>query len=114
MQPTNMKSKSFERALPPLLKPILRAYVLGYASSTAPRLLTLLLTQLSRRKKEDESHSDFLLPFLRILRGGLEIQRFPTFCATLVGGSTLLQARDNQLSNVFSPNRSIDSPTKDI
>jgi hypothetical protein len=28
---------------------------------------------------------------LRILRAGLEWQRFPTFCAVLVGGSTLLQ-----------------------
>ena len=82
--------------IPPALRPVCRAFVVGYASSTAPRLLTLLLTHLGRKRKNiDEKPDDyFLLSFLRILKGGLELQRFPTFCAALVGGSTLLQARD--------------------
>ncbi|KAH8599417.1 integral membrane protein [Bisporella sp. PMI_857] len=79
--------------LPPVIRPILRAYCLGYASSTTPRLLTLLLTHLSRRRKNiDVSPDDPFFPsLLRILRGGLELQRFPTFCAALVGGSTILE-----------------------
>jgi hypothetical protein len=88
---------AFVQGVPPALRPVLRAYVLGYASSTAPRLLTLLLTHLSRKRKNiDEKPDDFfLLSLFRILKGGLELQRFPTFCAALVGGSTLLQARDH-------------------
>jgi hypothetical protein len=87
---------AFVQGVPHALRPVLRAYVLGYASSTAPRLLTLLLTHLSRKRKNiDEKPDDFfLLSLFRILKGGLELQRFPTFCAALVGGSTLLQARD--------------------
>ena len=84
-------------AIPLRIRPLIRAYVLGYASSTAPRLLTLLLTHLSRRRKNiDENPDDCFFPsLLRILKGGLEWQRFPTFCAALVGGSSLLEARDS-------------------
>ena len=91
------RSRSLEQRMPLLLRPVVRAYVLGYASSTTPRILTLLLTHLSRRRKNiDEKPDDhFLHSLIRILRGGLELQRFPTFCAALVGGSTLLEARDN-------------------
>lgn len=84
-------------AIPLILRPVLRAYFLGYLSSTTPRVLTLLLTYLSRKKKNDRgkrNDSAFLSSLLGILRGGLELQRFPTFCAALVGGSTFLQARD--------------------
>jgi hypothetical protein len=82
-----------EPGIPPALRPVFRAYILGYASSTAPRLLTLLLTHLSRKRKntDEEVDGSFLLSLLRILKGGLEFQRFPTFCAALVGGLTLLQ-----------------------
>ncbi len=85
-----------EQGIPPLLKPVLRAYFLGYASSTAPRVLTLLLTHLSRRRKNiyEKPEDYFVLSLIRILKGGFELQRFPTFCAALVGGSTLLEARD--------------------
>jgi hypothetical protein len=84
--------RSIDQAVPPGLRPLLRAYILGYASSTAPRLLTLLLTYVSRRRKgEDGSLQGLRAAILRTLRSGLDFQRFPTFCATLVGGSTLLQ-----------------------
>ncbi|CAG8959961.1 hypothetical protein HYFRA_00012678 [Hymenoscyphus fraxineus] len=83
--------------VPLSLRPVLRAYFLGYLSSTAPRVLTLLLTHLSRRNKDVEGKdSKFLSSLLGILRGGLELQRFPTFCAALVGGATFLQARDSK------------------
>ncbi len=90
------RSKIFEKGIPPVFRPVLRAYALGYASSTLPRLLTLVLTTLGRRKKalDEKSKIYFLVSVLRILRGGLELQRFPTFCAALVGGSTLLGASD--------------------
>ena len=88
-----VRSRILEKSAPHLVQPILRAYALGYASSTAPRLLTLLLTHLSRRRKNIDVRPDdpFFLSLIRILRGGLELQRFPTFCAALVGGSTLLE-----------------------
>ncbi|EKD21391.1 integral membrane protein [Drepanopeziza brunnea f. sp. 'multigermtubi' MB_m1] len=52
-------------------------------------------TRLSRRRKiiDEKPHDYFLSSLLHILRGGLELQRFPTFCAAIVGGSTLLEAR---------------------
>ncbi len=67
------------------LRPLLRAYALGYGSVVAPRLLTLLLHHFTRKKIP-------LWPaLLRILRAGLDWQRFPVFCAALVGGTTLLE-----------------------
>jgi len=95
------RTRSLEHVVSPPFRPVFRAYILGYASSTGPRLLTLILTHLSRRRKNNnnENHDDdsFCLALFRILKGGLEFQRFPTFCAALVGGSTLLQA-SNQLA----------------
>ena len=87
------RSRFLNQNIPPLVRPIIRAYALGYASSTAPRLLTLLLTHLSRKRKNIDIKPDdpFLPSLIRILRGGVELQRFPTFCAALVGGSTLFE-----------------------
>lgn len=78
-----------------LLRPLVKAYVLGYASSTTPRLLTLLVTLVTRQSKdgEDRKFQRALLSAYRILRGGLELQRFPTFCAALIGGTSLLKVR---------------------
>lgn len=110
-----LQMSSFERAVPPVLRPVLRAYLLGYASSTAPRVLTLLLLHLSRRRKNiDEKPDDSFLPsLLRVLKGGLEPQRFPTFCAALVGGSTLFEARDAPPLLVPMSNRGSRSPCED-
>lgn len=84
---------SLDDAIPPLLRPLVRAYVLGYASAVAPRLLTLLLQCIITRKRKGNeiwAHRDQLLKILRI---GFEWQRFPTFCALLIGGSALLEVR---------------------
>lgn len=88
---------SLERSIPPVLRPLVRAYVLGYASSTVPRLLSLLLTHLTRKRKHDKEkkRKGLFSSAGVILRTGLDFQRFPTFCAALIGGSTLLEARDN-------------------
>jgi hypothetical protein len=82
-----------DQRVPALLRPLIRAYLLGYASSTVPRLLTLFLTHLSSRRKGSEEGKAFWPSLRNTLRVGLHWQRFPTFCAALVGGS-ILQARD--------------------
>ena len=86
--------------LPPALRPLARAYLLGYTSAVTPRLLTLLLRLATRRRPRqvqkntgtiDKDERPFAESAVHILKTGLELQRFPTFCAVLVGGSTLLQ-----------------------
>jgi hypothetical protein len=89
-----LQLRLLDQYVPALLRPLIRAYILGYASSTVPRLLTLLLTWLSKRKKISEEGGQLGSSIIKVLREGLDWHRFPTFCATLVGGSTLLQARD--------------------
>ncbi|KAL3960116.1 hypothetical protein ACCO45_005233 [Purpureocillium lilacinum] len=86
------------QSLPPALRPLVRAYILGYASSVVPRLLTVILQHLSRARAKNENclpaekdERSFLDSVLHVLRIGLEPQRFPTFCAVLVGGATILQ-----------------------
>lgn len=70
-----------------LFFPLLRAYGLAYASTTAPRLLNLLL--LLYRKKP--ARTNVLSSIYCVLAGSLAVRRFPTFCAALVGGYTFLQ-----------------------
>jgi len=83
------------QTVPALLRPLIRAYLFGYASSTVPRLLTLFLTHLRKNRRKGSGEGKAFWPSLRhTLHVGLDWQRFPTFCATLVAGSTLLQARD--------------------
>ncbi|KAL7937507.1 hypothetical protein V8C35DRAFT_182119 [Trichoderma chlorosporum] len=86
------------KSLPAALRPLVRAYLLGYASAVAPRLLTLMLQFISKKRKSskkylssDKDERSFKDSAFRILRTGLDPRRFPTFCAALVGGSTLLQ-----------------------
>ncbi|PGG97711.1 hypothetical protein AJ79_09119 [Helicocarpus griseus UAMH5409] len=71
-----------------ILKPILRAHVLGYLTVTGPKLISFLKV-LSRKDltKEDKCNRLF-----KVLGGGFYWNRFPAFCALLVGGSTLLPA----------------------
>ncbi|KAF7559710.1 hypothetical protein G7046_g4420 [Stylonectria norvegica] len=81
--------------VPEILRPLIRAYLLGYASTIAPRLLTLLLQHVARRRRKcispERDNRTFVQSATHILKTGLQCQRFPTFCAVLVGGSTLLQ-----------------------
>lgn len=87
--------------VPPLLRPLIRAYFLGYAFSVGPRLLALVLHHtltLGRKRPggdDGNAQKNPKLPFVEAMRktllAGLEWQRFPSFCAALVGGSTLLQ-----------------------
>ncbi|UPX15751.1 uncharacterized protein EKO05_0006190 [Ascochyta rabiei] len=70
-----------------LAKPLTTAYVLGWLSSTTPRLARILLL-FARRKLTVRAA---WLHTVDTLRGACAIHRFPAFCAVLVGGSTLLQ-----------------------
>lgn len=100
-----------DSVIPAPLQPLVRAYLLGYASSVGPRLLTVLLTYFTalRRKRRglplaqsEKASFAYLRDSVRhILRAGIEWRRFPTFCATLVGGSTLLDV--SQLPPPHSP-----------
>ncbi|KAF5875346.1 putative integral membrane protein [Botrytis fragariae] len=102
--PLGKPSQSLDTAIPIILRPLFRAYILGYASSAGPRLLTLFLVHLSRHRKNIDPRPDgegyFWTSLVGILKGGLEIQRFPTFCAALVGGTyfslKLLQSRPSK------------------
>lgn len=89
----NKSIKASTDRLREILLPLVRAYALGYASSTTPRLLTLLVTLVTGQSKdgEDRKFQRALFSACRILRGGLELQRFPTFCAALIGGTDLLK-----------------------
>ena len=52
------RSRSFEHGVPLVLRPIFRAYVLGYASSTLPRIMTLALLYIGRRSKNADGKSE--------------------------------------------------------
>ncbi|KAJ5569434.1 uncharacterized protein N7459_008864 [Penicillium hispanicum] len=69
-----------------ILKPILRAYVLGYLSSVTPKFVSYV-RRLGRRDgiTRQEIHE-----LLKVLAGPLRVNSFPTFCVALVSGSTLL------------------------
>ncbi|RAL17741.1 uncharacterized protein BO97DRAFT_467213 [Aspergillus homomorphus CBS 101889] len=67
------------------LKLILRAYALGYLSSTTPKVLSCLRHLRDNRL----SNEDKLKELLQALTSALRLESFPTFCALLIGGSTL-------------------------
>ncbi|PYH78016.1 integral membrane protein [Aspergillus uvarum CBS 121591] len=68
-----------------ILKPILRAYALGYLSSTTPRIISCL------RRIQDKrlTNTDRLKELFHALTNALRLESFPTFCALLIGGSTI-------------------------
>ncbi|OCL09527.1 hypothetical protein AOQ84DRAFT_316816, partial [Glonium stellatum] len=70
-----------------LAKPLVRAYLLGYLSSTSPRIITVLIA-LARR---EISPVVALHRLFQVLRQAAALNRFPAFCGVLIGGSTLLQ-----------------------
>ncbi|KPM37214.1 hypothetical protein AK830_g9364 [Neonectria ditissima] len=83
-------------ALPEILRPLIRAYFLGYATAVAPRLLTLVLQYAAKRRRNQQLSPDledtsFVKSAKHIVRMGFNLQRFPAFCAVLAGGSTILQ-----------------------
>ena len=69
-----------------LVKPVVQAYALGYLSSTGPRLLGFLRT-IRRKDKTTQEKVDYLYT---ILKTSTETNRFPTSCAVIVAGATLI------------------------
>ncbi|KAG5913988.1 hypothetical protein E4U42_000741 [Claviceps africana] len=88
-------------SIPPALRPLVRAYLLAYASAVLPRLAALILRRLPRRKRKQPDYAppphppdqNLSAACLHVLKTALQPRRFPAFCAALVGGSTLLQVR---------------------
>jgi hypothetical protein len=85
-------------SVPEILRPLIRAYLLGYASAVAPRLLTLVLQHVAKRRRKaakqlpsDIDDGSFFKSAVYIVKTGFNPQRFPTFCAILAGGTTLLK-----------------------
>ncbi|KAK4122611.1 hypothetical protein N657DRAFT_620536 [Parathielavia appendiculata] len=95
--------RGWDRSIPPALRPVVRAYLLGYAYAVGPRLLTLLLQHVARRRltrrankqtttaHDTQNGEPFSAAFRGILMRALDWQSFPTFCAALVGGTALLE-----------------------
>ncbi|RAH66623.1 uncharacterized protein BO66DRAFT_404618 [Aspergillus aculeatinus CBS 121060] len=83
MDPVAIRSQHRSRV--DILKPILRAYALGYLSSTTPKIISCL------RRIQDKrlSNKDRLKELFHTLTNALRLERFPTFCALLIGGSTI-------------------------
>ncbi|KAJ5319840.1 hypothetical protein N7508_000123 [Penicillium antarcticum] len=78
-----------ERVLPRrnrAVNPLLRAYALGYLSSVTPRLVSYV----RRLARQDWTAQQKLQELVQVLTGPLRVNSFPTFCAALAGGSTLL------------------------
>ena len=67
-----------------IIKPVLRAYALGYLASTGPRLFGFL--SVIRRK--DIRLNDKLRLLATILKTSTELCRFPTSAALIVAGAT--------------------------
>jgi hypothetical protein len=99
---------TLQGAVPPALRPALRAFLFGYASAVGPRLFSLLVryakSKHGRRGKEggkeeeEEAREVRVVEGLRaVLASGLGWTRFPAFCALLVGGSTFLEVGCVQL-----------------
>ncbi|KAL1985080.1 hypothetical protein VTN96DRAFT_8315 [Rasamsonia emersonii] len=80
-----------------IINPVLRAYVLGYLTSTTPRLLSWL----SRLQRKDVDSKQKFKELVRVLLGGWGLNRFPTFCAALVGGATWLPLLCYQVYSIF-------------
>ncbi|KAJ5173577.1 uncharacterized protein N7500_001508 [Penicillium coprophilum] len=69
-----------------IFKPLLRAYALGYLSSITPKLLSYV----RQLRNKNWTAQQKLQELVKVLTGPFRLSSFPTACASLVGGSTLL------------------------
>lgn len=93
--------------LPPALRPLVRAWILGSLWTVGPRIVGLALRHLSSGRRfegreggngdsEVENNVSrcgsraFLDEIVAAIKDGC-LNRFPLFCAVLVGGSSLLE-----------------------
>ncbi|KIW41682.1 uncharacterized protein PV06_07217 [Exophiala oligosperma] len=68
------------------IKPLLRAYALGYITVTGPRLFTFA----RNLKQKDVPLHEHLATLCKILKTSAEFNRLPTAVAIIVGGATAL------------------------
>lgn len=107
--------RTWNSGLPPSLRPVIRAYLLAYVSTVAPRILTLLVKHVrnQRRKggtvQDGRTEESFVAYLERILRAAAHWQRFPAFCACLIGGSTLLTTPIRRILDRLAGNLSLTS-----
>jgi len=108
--------RGWDSGIPIVLRPLVRAYLFGYASAAGPRLLTLLLQHVARHrrsKQQTTTASDpqpddpFLAGLRRILLRPLSLKSFPTACAVLIGGTTFLEV-STIASALMPPSTTID------
>lgn len=92
--------RSWDSSVPPSLRPLLRAYLLAYASVVAPKMVSLAAHRLAKWYRNNEKtgadrgpQTPFLVALKRILADALHPQRFPAFCAALIAGSAWLKVR---------------------
>ncbi|KAJ5645950.1 hypothetical protein N7490_002322 [Penicillium lividum] len=85
MEPAGRLSLSDRHLDAQILKPIIRAYALGYLSSVTPKLITFA----RRLGSKNVSMKQKLQELAQALAGPLRLNNFPTFCGLLVGGSTV-------------------------
>ncbi|KAJ5729434.1 uncharacterized protein N7483_003942 [Penicillium malachiteum] len=86
MEPAARLSSGSRHCRAQILKPIIRAYALGYLSSITPKIVSY--TRHLRDK--DLSTKEKLQELAQVLAGPLRLSGFPTFCGALIGGSTIL------------------------
>jgi hypothetical protein len=68
----------------------------------------LVVTRVwKRRGAENDDNEELHSAIIRILKGSLDWQRFPTFCAILIGGSTILQVPLQRLFARFAKSLSV-------
>ncbi|KAE8378357.1 hypothetical protein BDV26DRAFT_281148 [Aspergillus bertholletiae] len=77
---------------------ILRAYVIGYLSSTTPRVIS----SLRQVWRNDLNYQQKRRVLFRALTSAIRLESFPTFCASLVGGSTIFPLLIFQLAEFLS------------
>ncbi|KAK2742816.1 hypothetical protein FQN57_005107 [Myotisia sp. PD_48] len=86
-----------------LLKPAFRAFVLGYLTTTGPRIVSFL----AALRRRDLSYEQKARQVFRIFGSALRWDRFPAFCALLAGGTCVLPALTASiLKAVFNGHRS--------
>ena len=103
----------WDSAVPPILRPAVRAFLLGYTYNVAPRVASIVIRFVVRQLRESgvgglaapgpkptTAAADFaqqarklLRSLVAVLRGGFDLHRLPMFCGALVGVGTLIQVR---------------------
>lgn len=91
-------SVSFKQ-IPPSLRPVVRAYLLGYGAAVVPQTLSLVLKhvkRLGRTRKgspQDIRHQreSFFRALIRIFTSSLDPRGLAVFCAALAAGPSFFQ-----------------------